>query len=385
MKVHKGESMKNYERVEVTDNEFRLIKRELMQAGIKFNQGGYTITTTQGDKDGKLYRYVKKNSLIEWVDLFTGEITKLTSSEIARQTLAYYFPKYKGDYFQSEVLKLIKKPVPTYFTEPYKGQAIYFDITACHAQIYAYCTLGERKITRWNRNGSLMEIASSLWEHKQARNSVVGMMRSNSFRHFNGSKIEDKFYKNVWLNPVLWGIISDVLMWIGYKLVKDFDCITWNNDGGLFKVRKGVNPELLAQDLVFSFWRDNWLVDETKVIIGDVDLLAWNCYSIKGYNHKILSDGLEYKNFGKETKLYQSEVKKKVAKIKPLHIINNLGVVEKNEQYYKKAYNEFIKRRGVVEHHKGLLANNIKYAIKPQKHILDEELQARGLDYVNIP
>jgi hypothetical protein len=331
----------------VSNLEFNEIKKNLITSGEKFTFSGTSIKVLDSEKT----QYVKSTALKKWIDLKTMRTVRRTDSEIARDVLNDVFPRWEGNYWRNDEIRLLSKPVPHFFEKRYKGNGLYIDITACHAHIYSQLCLSEKTLRIYQNHLSLMPVAAKLWLHKSARNTVVGLMRSTSYKLYNGHRIVDRYYKNKWLNPHLWSIISDIIMKIASDVMRMWECCTWNNDGGLFV---SDNPEQTAQQILDYLYEYGFQVSPKNVIVGHIDIVGWNCYSVWGKSFCTHTGTLLSESTGKETASYRNETKRKAATIKQLTKINNVKDYKNDE-----IINKFKKRRTIVTRNKRCLSDNI--------------------------
>lgn len=168
-----------------------------------------------------------------WLDL-NGETVLMTPGEAARTELNRAFPDLKRVGWPGPMVKLFSRQVPLYFTGPVKrGELYYVDITGAYCQIYAGLWL-DVCYPKGRGFFPLQNVATSLADWKQARNSVVGVCRSRSATGQKGSRVQRLATTNKFLSPGLWATVTDVLQSFASIAVQSGGCVYYNTDGAIF-------------------------------------------------------------------------------------------------------------------------------------------------------
>lgn len=155
-----------------------------------------------------------------------------TPGEIAWGELRRVYPRLNLQWRRNE-LDLLKQRPPKYFEGQYRGEIYGLDIRHAYAQLYRKLYLhGDwpRKRLKY----SLLEVANSLDDIKEARNAVVGIARSTRNKWVQGEKVWYVNKKNPFLSPVLWGHLQSILNEIAREML-ELGAFYINTDGYCFK------------------------------------------------------------------------------------------------------------------------------------------------------
>lgn len=224
-------------------------------------------------------KFIDKTACQEWPNIH-GEVLMMTPGEIARSELTRFFPDTNFRARKSD-FKLLDISPPLYFLgRPYHGPLYYIDLRGAYASIYRWLTLD----IAWPRGQGEMPlagVAARLWNHKTARNSVIGITRSHEIMGVKGPKAFWVHYHNNYFNPHLWHTVQQVLhdiahVALGYGAIYiSTDCYMFPHRTGFYKMAD------LLQD-VYQF--------ETHQFLGDGHIWGWGSYSLPGRTKKLVRE-----------------------------------------------------------------------------------------------
>lgn len=208
----------------------------------------------------KFKEYLRKTD-ITWRDLSTsvmvpawGEcicdndymIGDFSCAQYAHILLQKEFPGLSLRWRQTE-LELLGAKTPFFFDGEYTGPVYHIDIVGAYSQFYRFLYFHSEWPYKRQKH-SLFGIASHFAgktepQYKIARNSIVGIARSQQNKWVKGSSVWYTKKVNKFLSPTLWAQLQGILTQIAYQMI-DFGAIWVNTDGYCFRDRFGYDTAL---------------------------------------------------------------------------------------------------------------------------------------------
>lgn len=245
----------------------RDVMTHLQREGTYFVGGTSSIWVPKGR-----LKYIDKSVCNHWPDL-DGQTRLMTPGEACRTELQREWPDLKKVGWHRGMQSLFDKRSPLHYTGPFSGRMVYIDLVAAYSQIYEKLWLDTSYPRGYFGRYPLAGVAGRLKDWKQARNSLVGIVRSREMVAYRGTKRITIKMKNKYLSPGLWATVQGLLHWIANSALL-FGAIYVNVDGYIFKDDE-------SDDWVhFMEWLGYREVRHTIRTAGMGEIVGWNNYVI---------------------------------------------------------------------------------------------------------
>ena len=255
------------ETIFVTGSELRETMSHLQREATYFIAGSNSIFVPRGG-----LRYVDKAAVKPWSDL-EGVSQLMTPGQAARTELTREWPLLKRVGWNGAQVRLLDWRSPMHYTGPQVGEMIYIDLDGAYSQIYENLWLDTSYPCGYYGRFPLNDVAQRLKIWKGARNSLIGICRSQSAVAYRGTRRIALRTKNKYLSPGLWATTQTLLHWIMGRAILH-GAVYGNVDGYIFRTEAwGFVEE-------FTAWLSSvglrWSIRSS----GLGEIVSWNNYKI---------------------------------------------------------------------------------------------------------
>lgn len=251
----------------ITTEQYRLLRRVLQQRNIWFLAGIGSISVPSRNEKYIISHTPKGRSIVaEWPDL-DGEMLWMSPGEAARTELKREFPTLRRVGWTREHTKLFDWRWPMAYLGRWEGDGVYIDLKGAYHQIYRKLWL-DTCFPRGRGQLPLRYIACRLEKWKQARNSLIGIVRSRKCYGFRGGKSIPLHPVNPFLSPGLWATVQAILNEIAWQAIKS---------GAIYVATDGYIMPLSQKQKSFARWlEDTGFV--FREIPGEFSIVGWGAY-----------------------------------------------------------------------------------------------------------
>lgn len=251
-------------RVILSPQEMSGVRERYMADGTFFIKGTHSTWVPKFQT-----KYLARSVVKEWPDL-EGFVLPMTPGEAARIELRRAFPDLKRVGWKKGHIRLFDWRWPMYFTGPYRGDLVHFDLVAAYWQIYRKLWLDVR-FPRGMGSLDLAPVAERLERWKQARNAVIGLIAS---RRSTAIRKGEHIYlstQNPFLSPCLWATVQAILNEIA-DVARQCGAIYCMTDGYIFPYAS--NPD------GFGRYLSEWGFQVRRMNTSG-EVKGWMCYSLE--------------------------------------------------------------------------------------------------------
>lgn len=253
-------------RVTMPFSEIRIAMETMKAAGIYFVAGSssvYVPSTRTKLIDAAVAR--------EWPD-GNGELVPMSPGEAARTEITRLYPNLRKVGWAPGHVKQFDWRPPLYCPGPVRGRFVQYDLTSAYWQVYRWLWLNTPYPMGYGTL-PLMDIALRLENWKQARNALIGVIRSRGAVAYKGPRRIDLKTSNNYLSPGLWATVQSVLHCIAVRAI-EFGALYINTDGYIFNY---------GGDSGFKNWLVDHQVNFRLVRQGMGEIVGWANYKVGPY------------------------------------------------------------------------------------------------------